>query len=92
MGIFLTMTSWPPTAATTSRVLRPAAVHHGPYGLRDEHGIHDLALDNGIRHERARDDLHDLGLGLRVIDDDQLDQAAPDIEADRKLVPTEESH
>src|SRR5690606_40870021 len=62
------------------------------HGLRHEDGVHDLTLDDRIGHERTRRHLDDLRLGLRVIDNDELHDAASDAEARRQLAPAQQSH
>ncbi len=54
--------------------------------------VHDLALDDGVVHHRGERHLGEDRLARGVRDRDELDQAAPDVEADRRRVAPEESH
>ena len=58
----------------------------------DEHRVHDFAFDDRVLDQRTGRDLHDLGLRLRVVDDDQLDEAAADVETGGQFVTAEECH
>ncbi len=62
------------------------------YGAGDDAGIHDLALDDRIRDQWADRDLHQLGLALGVVNDRDLDEPGSNVEANRRLFPTEEHH
>jgi hypothetical protein len=73
-------------------LLEPRTLDEGADGLGDEHRIHDLALDDRIGHERTRRHLDDLRLGLRVIDHDELHDAAADVEPCRQFAPAKQSH
>jgi len=73
-------------------LLEAAALDYCAQRLCDEDGIHDLALDDCVGHQRAGCYLDDLGLGLRVVDHDQLHEAAANVETGRELALAEESH
>ena len=55
-------------------------------------GVHDLALDDGVIHDRGERDLGQDRAARGVRDRDELDQAAADVEADRRRIAPEESH
>ena len=61
-------------------------------GLGHDAGVHDLALDDGVVHHGRERDLGEHRLARAVIDDDELDQPAADVQADRGPFPTEKSH
>src|SRR6185312_13616053 len=60
--------------------------------LGDNAGVHHFALDDGVREQRCDCDLRQLRLALRVINDGDFDEARSDIEPDRSLFATEETH
>jgi hypothetical protein len=43
--------------------------------VRHDAGVHDLALDDGIRQERRDDDARELRLAATVVDDRDLDES-----------------
>ena len=57
-----------------------------------EGGVHDLALDDGIVHDGGERDLGEDRSARGMGDRDELDQAAADVEADRRRIAPEESH
>ncbi len=57
--------------------------------LRNDARVHDLALDNGVGRHLGGRDLHQLGLGARMVHHHQLDDAGADVEADRRLLSTQ---
>ena len=57
--------------------------------LRDQAGIHDLAFDDRVGAERAHDEPLDQGLAARMIDYGDLDETAPDVEANRAFPAAE---
>ena len=60
--------------------------------LRDDAGVHDLALDDRICLKGLDRDPRELRLTLGVIDDRDLDEARADIETVGAAFATEECH
>jgi hypothetical protein len=67
-------------------------VNDGADGLGHQDRVHDLALHDGVCHQRAGGDPRDLRIAPGVVHDHQLDEAAPDVEARCDLASAEESH
>ena len=61
-------------------------------GLGHDGRVHDLALDDGVVHHRGERDLGQDRPARGVRDRDELDEAAADVEADRRRIAPEESH
>jgi len=72
--------------------LDPRLRHKRLDGLGDDGGVHDLALDDRIVPDRRERHLGENGAIRGVRDRDELDQAAADVQADRRRLPPEESH
>ena len=90
--IFLTITSRPPTAVTTCLGLDARGRHEALDGLGHDAGVHDLTLDNRVVGNRDERHLGQHRTTGGVGDRDELDQAAPDVQADRDRLPPKESH
>jgi len=69
--IFLTITSRPPTAVTTDFRLTPAASTN-PNSLRNEAGVHDFALDDGVGGTSVVADFSQFGFTAPVVDDHEV--------------------
>ena len=72
-------------------------LHAGrPHALLDrfshDPGVHDFAFDDGVVADRGERDLGQNRTTGRVRNRDELDKAAPDVEADRRRLASEESH
>src|SRR5690606_10453779 len=61
-------------------------------GFADERGVHHFAFDDCVRREWYDAGAQQLGLTPGVVDDCHLYMTRPDIEADRRLLATEECH
>ena len=86
------ITSRPPTAVTTSRVVTPAAARQPGDGLGDDARVHDFAFDNRVGEQRRDGDFDELGLGLGMIDHGHFDEAGTDIETHRGLLTAKKCH
>ena len=58
----------------------------------DDAGIHHFTFDDGVGEQRHDRDLDQLRLLLGVIDDRDLDESRPDVQADRGFLSTEQCH
>ena len=56
-------------------------LHRGLDRVRDDLGIHHLALDNCVGEERGDGHLHQFGLGAGMVNHGHFDEAGPDIES-----------
>ena len=61
-------------------------------GLGHDAGVHDLALDDGVMADRRERHLGQDRTTGGVRDRDELDQAASDVQPDRRRLAPEESH
>src|SRR2546430_13707345 len=71
-------------------LLHPGRGKQPPDRLRDDPGVHDLALDDGVGGHLGGVHLGELRLAAGVVDHHQLDDAGADIEADGGFFATQE--
>ena len=72
--------------------LQACFCHEVPDRLGDHAGIHHLALHDRVRKEGAHQSQQDFGAIPGVVDLDELDVAAPDVEPHRTPATTEKAH
>ena len=63
-----------------------------PDGVGHQPRVHDLALDDRVVHDRRVGHLREHRLPAPVVDDHELDEPAPDVEADGRPFPPEKRH
>ena len=72
--------------------LDPGGREQAPHGIGDDAGVHDLALDDGPVHHGRERHLREHRLARAVVNDDELDQPAANVQGDRGPFPTKKSH
>jgi hypothetical protein len=69
--------------------LDPGGGKEAPDRLRDDAGIHDFSLDDGVRRDFGRGDPNQLRLAGSMVDHDELDDAGADVEPDCGFLATQ---
>jgi hypothetical protein len=62
-----------------------------PNSFRNQAGVHDLALDDGVGGDLGGRDFGQLGFATPVVDDHEFDDAGADIQADRGFFPAKKA-